>query len=486
MRAADGKIDFGPWAPDQGELGNPGLIEARNVVYSDAAYRPWPSLSGSGDALASRPLGAIETQNSGGTSYLYAGLATSIQRQNVALGTWTNVSSGVYTSSTSWEFARFDELIIATNYFNFPEYQTIGTGSFVGLSTSGAAPKARRIGKIGRFIFLGDTNEAVNGVVPYRVQWCAIDDPNNWPTPGTSAALIVQSGEQFLNSEWGPVQAIRGGDQFGLIFQRGGVTRVTYIGGDEVFQFDELEATKGVYFPRSVVTAGALTYYISDAGVQVTDGVSSSSLGEGIIDRYLWSQYLGDYPERVFGGVDSHQKIIAWCIPTASPGAGQPGQIFLYNYEAKRFTHADQVCELLYTSPSAYLSAFNTVKAFTSTNVLGDFTGTPGTATLTTGEIEPNLGIKTFIQGVKPLVTRAESGTNPTPLTTTVALGLRDDQQAAVTFTSESTPTPRTGFCDFRSEARYVRARLTITQSFSRRFGRALGLEHQNIPGSAV
>jgi hypothetical protein len=36
-----------------------------------------------------------------------------------------------------------------------------------------------------------------------------------------------------------------------------------------------------------------------------------------------------------------------------------------------------------------------------------------------------------------------------------------------VTYTAESTANSRSGFCDFRSEARYHRARVTITGTFN-------------------
>jgi hypothetical protein len=485
VKAADGKIMFGEWLPDLADLDNPGLTEAKNVVFTDSAYRPFNTLLGAGNALGSRPLGALEAQSSSGTKFLYAGRTQSLWRQNVVLGTWTDVSSGSYSASTeAWEFARFEELIIATNYFNNPEVATLGSGSFATLATSGTAPKARRIGQIGRFILLGDTNDATNGVVPYRVQWCAIDDPRNWPTPGTAGAITVQAGEQFLNSQWGPVKAIVGGDQFGLIMQRAGLTRVTYVGGNLVFQFDEIEESVGVFFPNSVVRAGDFWYYLSDAGICATDGVRSYRIGEGKVNRYFYLNFDITNPERIYGAIDARRKLIYWCHPTTL--AGTPTRILIFNYETKRFSWAEQTCEVLFTAINPAQTEYSEIKGFTSSFTAGSFTGAPGSAVLTTAEIEFHPGLYTHVQGFKPHVTASDAATPQHPTSVTVAIGTRETQDDAVTYTSETTPTARTGFADFRSEARYVRARTTINQASGQEFGRAIGGEYQIVPGGAT
>lgn len=92
--------------------------------------------------------------------------------------------------------------------------------------------------------------------------------------------------------------------------------------------------------------------------------------------------------------------------------------------------------------------------------VLSTFTGTPGTATIETGDVEATLGRKTFVAGVKPLV-------DVTANAVTAAIGYRDDLQASVTYTSEVTANSRSGFCDFRVEARYQRIRLKIAGTFN-------------------
>lgn len=475
MKPADGKIRFTEWLPDLPDLDNPGLIEAHNVHFVDGAYRPFRPLSTSTTyaALTTKPLGGIVLED-----FTFVGTGDSLKKSVNALGSWTDVSSASQATTTApWQFARFDDWIIAANLDNTPYRATTG-GSFTTLASTGTAPKAKVVGKIGRFIFLGHTNDGTD-TVEYRVQWCAIDEPTKWPTPGSSTAQSLQAGEQFLNPEWGAVQAILGADQFGLIFQEGGITRASYHGGDTVFQFDEI-SNDGLAFARGIVQAGRLWFYISKAGIFVTNGVESTPVGVNKVDRYFWDNFWAGTSDQVHAAVDVNRKVIYWAYQAELVSSGTKAtEILAYNYEAQKFSRCSQELTLLLSDPQADPTTNLSFVAFDTSFVGKRFTGSAGTAKLTTGEFELNPGARTFVQGIKPLVSW------PTGVTVneTVALGTRNDQDADnVTFTSESTPNARTRFAGFRSDARYHRARLTLTGSFDE----AMGLEIQAVPSGST
>jgi len=466
MSEYDGTILFKEWLPDQPDLNNPGLTEAHNVLPMDGTYKSFLPLVASGNTLNSRPIGAIETyQPASNIRYIYAGQTTTIMRQLVGLGTWSTVGSGYTATSATWEFAVYDDLIFATNFLDTVQVQTLGAAAFAAPAL-GSPPRARRVGKVGQFIVLGDTGEATNGDVPHRVQWPAIDDPTNWPLPGSATAIASQAGEQFLDSQWGPVNAIVGGDQFGIVMQRGGLNRMTYVGGNTVFQFDKIAGALGLYLPNSVVEVNGLWYYISEGGIYVTDGVSAQPVGNGKVDRYFAENaILGSFEERVYGAVDSNRKIIKWCYP--SGGLGTVDRLLIYNYQEKRFTYATQTCNTLISAPGDR-SQVRYIRGFTDTHRAARFTGTPGTATLETGEVEPNPGGYACVQGIRAL-------TDVTVNAVTVAMGTRDQQSDSVTYTSETTANSRTRIANFRGEARYHRARLKIAGTFNA----AQGVQYQ-------
>lgn len=463
---------FKEWLPDQPSLDNPGLLEAENCLPRDGHYKPFKALGSANlNALASEPLGGLVTD-----LYTYVGLNTSLQRSTTVLGTWTDYSQGTsYATANAWSFARFDDLVMAANGVIVPQAQTLGSVSdFANLATTGTAPVSAIVGRIGQFAFVGDTSSA-----DYHVQWSAIDDARNWPTPDTVTANSVQAGQQYLNPEWGRVTGIIGGDQFGIIFQVGGLTRVTYVGGSVAFQFDEIEGAKGTRFPWSIVNLGNSWYYISDAGFCVTNGVTSVQFAAGKFDAYFWeNSYIGE-PRRIRGAVDPNKKIIFWQFPSTNATA-YADRIIAYNYETGNATLCEQNLNCLLSDPEAVPDSNLTMIAFNTSHEGCKFNGSNQITTITTGEVSFNLGGRAFVQGVKPLVNLA-AGATPT---ITVAIGARSDQDDdSISYTSEVTANSRTGFCAFRSDAQYHRARLTISGVT---YNSASGLEVQAVPSGAA
>lgn len=501
MKAADGKVVFGEWLPDLPPLDNPGLTEAKNVVPVDGTYKPYLPIAGTGNALAARPQGGVSALDGTGAAFFYAGTGTKLY---VRAGTgWTDKSGAVYTTASAgyWRFAQFDTTLIGTNYADVPQAISVGAGgNFAALALTGTAPKARQIGIVGRFAVLGDTDDAINGAIPSRLHWPAIDDPTNWPTPGGATALSLQAGEQFLNANYGPVRSIVGGEQFGVVLQRAGITRMSYVGGNVVFQFDTIERSRGALFPNGTVQVGRQIFFVSGDGFYVTDGIDVIPIGSRKADNYFADSFDTAYPERLYGAVDFANKCVFWVYPGPGNSSGRPNRVLIFNYEEKRWSRAEDECEVAITglttaisledldalfgsidlvTPSLdsaqWVGGNNLILAFDSSYKLGAFSGAAGTAVLDGGEVELNPGLITFIQGIKPLVI----GSAPA---ITVALGTRDDLGAAVAYSSPVTPTPRTGFADFRKSARYARARISVAGGFNS----AQGLLFQGIPGGAA
>lgn len=493
-KAADAVIKFGEWLPDLPALDNPGLTEALNVIPTDSVYKPFLPVSGTGDALAAAPVGGFSAVDTSGNGFFYAGTTTKIY---IRSGTgWSSRYAGTFTTAADgyWSMRQFDDLVIATNYADRPQTSVAGSGTdFANLHTSGTAPYARQVGVVGRFVVLGDTNLAA--ATPAGLQWCAIDDPRNWPTPGSAGAQLVQAGEQFLNAAFGPVTHIVDGETYGIVFQRNAITRMTYVGGNVVFQFDTIERNRGALFPNAVVPFGRLAYFISGDGFYVTDGVEVRPVGSKKVDNYFGDTVDTTYKHRVRGAVDWANKCIYWCYPGTGNTGGRPNKLLIYNYEENRWSRAEDDVEFMASgvttaitlddlddyfasleivTPSLdsenWAGGNNTILSLDADYKLGGFSGLAGSATIDGAEAELVPGGVTRVQGVKPLV----NGDAPT---LTVAVGSRDSLGSAVEYTAARTPNARTGFADFRSEARYHRARVQIEGSFAS----AVGIEYQAV-----
>jgi hypothetical protein len=457
--STDANIVFKNWLPDLPPLDNPGLIEAFNAIPFDGAYKSYRPLTEAGGSSATLPLtpyGAFAARFSS-TSELYAAGSSTLTAQLFAYegGAWTarSATSGGIEQAGA-DFTQFDDLVLAVFSSSTPMYRTIGSlSAFTALSAN--IPTVERIAVINRFVVIGRAaNSATSGAA--YVRWSAIDDPTNWPTPNSATAIATQAGEQWMDHQLGRVTSITDGDQFGLVFQEFGITRFTYVGPPVVFQIDKIENLRGAYFPNSVVRVGNRVFFASDKGFHVTDGVTVQDIGVGKVDRHFLTSVDPLFSGFMRGAVDAARGLIYWAYPDTSAVAGRANRMLIYSYKEDRWSRADQVSYSILDTPFG----FNVPYGFMAGNTLASFSGIGGTAIFTTAETEANPGGYTRIKGVKPLV-------DVTANAVTVAIGTRNNRSDAVTFTSETTANSRSGFCDFRSEARYHRARVTIAGTFN-------------------
>lgn len=468
-------ILFKEWAPDVAPLGSGALTECQNALPLDGVYKSFAPLAGSGSAAPASVYGALWSSEPtfGG---LYLGTLTDLYRKQSG-GAYTALSAATYntTSDDYWRFIQYETLMIATNGIDLPQAHTVGaSGNFSSLATSGTTPAARHVGVIGQFVMIGNLTDAAATARPYTVQWCSIDQPRNWPTPGSTTAIASQAGEQVLNPAFGDVMGIYGNDQYGVIFQQGGITRCTYVGGTAVFQFDEFEYGRGVLFPNSPVQIGNIVYYISPAGFCATDGVSVRNIGANKVDNYLRSQVNFIYKPRVRGAADFQKELIYWDFCSQTSGSAIPDQLLAYNWQEDRWSRATQTHELIVSARHKITAGESPQPAvgFQASRTLGAFNGTAGSAVFESGETELNEGGFSYVSGVKPLVDQSS----------TVQLGYRTDQTAGPTYTSAVTPTARTGYADFRQESRYFRARVNVTGTFNA----MQGVEFNSLPTGQV
>lgn len=463
-------FSFGEWLPDLPDLGNPGLKVAMNLLpIAGGSYAPYAPLSSVSTILAlSAIAGLVASGNGSREIYAVGGDVSKTLIYQLSSTNWVTVSSTLPAATNVFSMLQFDDKVFAVQQSAGLLVKTINSVS--SFATIASAPAGNFLGIINRFLFVGN---AAGGLSLLR--WSALNDPTSFPTPNSATAIATQSGQQQMPVEWGSITHIAGGDQHGLVFQEGGITRLTYAGPPVVFQFDRIASLTGAPFYGTVLTVEGLTYFATDVGFFVTDGVQVRSIGDKKVNRYLIDNFEPTSTYRFSVAADMEKRLIYWSV-NLSTTPGICGHLMVYNYAEDRWSLATQNAAALFSGAGLFtpnLTVRSIPYAFDGNNRLGQFTGTPGTATIESGEVEPQPGGCALINGIKAVV--ASSGTAPT---IGVQVGSRDDQGTAVSYSSTTTPTSRTGFADFRSDARYHRARVYIAGNFDK----ALGLEIDATP----
>ena len=468
-------IPFGEWLPDRPARDNPGATEARNVVPIAGGYGPTRSLVTYTNALTARCRGAASGIASDLGVQTFAGDETKLYQ--LTDSTWADVSKmGGYTTGADerWAFAEFgrdDRQLIATNFSDDVQTWTLGSSS-VFADLSATCPKARHLGVVRDFLVLGNVNDSTDGAVPSRVAWGPIGNPAGVWTPSVS----TQAGEQDL-ATGGEIQAVVGGE-YGSIICRSAIHRMTYIGGELIFQFDEVVRNRGCVAPGSVATQGGLTIFLAEDGFVAFDGASLTNIGANKVDQWFIDNVNSGEYGRLSAAIDPERKLYYCAFPNI---AASPAIIIVFNWELGRWSYIEQECDLLarVLSPGFTLEGLVnisstleglpasldsrqwqggalTLGAFATDYKLGSFGGDTKAAVLDTPEVQLSDPRRTFVNGVRPIVDG----------TATVSLGTRERPTDAVTWTSAVDPNSRTGVAPFRSDARYHRARVKTSGDF--------------------
>lgn len=477
-------VEFGEWLPDLPSLNNPGSITINNCIPAGKSYEPIFSLVDITDdtnALDSYPRGSIHARvPSTGDEVNIVGTETALYRFDSP--TWTDISkAGGYAlnSANNWEFVQYGIYVIGVNIDTNPQVYDIEAGGLFA-DLGGSPPKARYIDVVKDFVVLGNTIDATDGAVPYRVRWSALGDSTSW-TP----SAVTQADYQDLNADNGWITGVIGGD-YGIIFQEKAITRMDYIGSPVVFQFNQVEINNGTQIPGSIIRVGSLIYFIGIDGFYVFDGNHSYPIGSEKIDDFFINDFDAGFPDRVSVAVDYPNNVIIWSYPGAGSLNGQPNRVIFYNYAPnieKRWSGAD--IEMSHLSNTYSIAIYNMdnmdpdfpnldeivpsfdsrfwtgnqiiVSAFSDEFKLQKFAGPPLTATIVTPEVQLSEGERTNLIRVKPLIETNAAFTG----SVTVEIGTRNLQSEEVTYTAAIT-LDSTGEAKVRSNARFHRMRVTV------------------------
>ena len=406
---ADRFVDvlFSDYIPDESGIPNfstPGyLTQAQNVRRTPQGYRPTYGSATAGSAtvgaVAASAFGVFRSSNE---NHFVASSQALWQTDDDGV-TWNDNSATAYAASAEWDWAVYETYVYAASVSNVLQRKQITdavTTNFADV-TGTAVPQGNVIARIRDHLVIGYLSTS-----PHSIQWSAIG-AGSWPTPGSATALANQAGSLTLDSSLGYVTNITDGEKFGLVFQTNSITRMTYIGGDAVFQFDRVSEHVGSRIFRNVANIDGRFYFIAKNGVYVTDGYAIKELSLGKIKDAICVDILsyGEGMDSVNSGwaYDSRTGTVMW------PFVGGGSALFLcYHISTDSFSVVSTANTPL--GGSLYSVADESLSEYPwfidANNLLMKMTDTTAvSAAIQTGYIEIDPGYRTMVTGAMPIGT---------------------------------------------------------------------------------
>lgn len=434
------EIEFGQWLPDQADYKNPGLVVANNCYAAPGGYVPFEVAVATSDTTTETVAGAQKFFRNDGSSIVVGGSATRLFVREQGALTETSGLNSLGNLST-WQFERFNDLIVAVSLENDPQYLTDLDSDTTFSALPGNPPRATVVGKVLEWLVMGDLTDIASlgsPRTPNRVRWGAFNNPTSgWVTDRGN-----QSDFRDLDAKYGKVTGIVGG-RFGLVFQERAIWRMVYVGAPKVFDFELVADDRGCVAPGSLVTIGYQTYFLDQSGLFVTNGSAVEPLGDQRVNEYFEANVDVAQISLTHGAVNWPKRAVAWTFRSRNAD-GYQNQI-IYNFVTERFTSATQSVDyLVQTSQDALtlgdlaalfpgglgtLSAFqlgnldwqgtsNNLGAFIASgagSAYSSFTGSSAEAEFVTGDFAVTPGRRTLVDGVMPIV-EMTSGTPTTAI----------------------------------------------------------------------
>ena len=411
-------IPFGEYRPDVSDFNNGYTANISNVIPRGDGYGPFPSWQVLTQTLPGACRGGFYGRKTDGTVAVFAATSTRLYLLNNTTLAWSDVSKGgspytIIPSSGLWQFAQFNNYIIAVQASCSPQYYDL-TSSVAFADLPGSPPAASYVSVVSRFVLL-------SGLVslPYRIQWSGLNDPTNW-TAGVNSSDF----QDFPDG--GIVRGAVGGD-FGYVFQDQAIRQMVFApGSDIIFSITKAAQDVGLGSPYALVAAGEDIHFYSTKGFMKLSGGALIPIGRERVDRTFSKSWDNSAPQLMMGAHAPESGRVFWVYRSSSSGASGFDSGFTYDSVLDRWTPFSTSGQYLLSmsQPGMTLESLDTIQSnidlfpfsldsvpgasspkismFDGTGALGFFNGPNLEAILETGE-QSAVKKRMFCQGFYPL-----------------------------------------------------------------------------------
>jgi hypothetical protein len=399
-------LPFGEFKPDVSDYQGQHTKNIMNVMPKGDGYGPVASLAAATSGLAGACRGYFYARKNDGSIQVFAGTATKLYSLNTTDLTWTDVSKsgGSYSalaSSAQWQFAQFNNFIIAVQQNTAPQvYDLTMSTEFADLS--GSPPQASYISIVNRFVVL-------SGLISpnvYRVQWSALNDVTGW-TSGLNS-----SDYQDL-PDGGIVRGVAGGE-YGIIVQDASIRLMTFAQGTPyVFSITRIAQDDGIYAPGSLIAAGDRVFFCSPSGFKmIPPGGYPTPIGKERVDRTFFADVDVNNLQLMIGAHDPKQTRVFWAYKSINGPGAQFDKILCYDWVLDKWspilTSGEYMASL--SRPGTTLEGLDQLYTKTVSSTVTITSANPGLVTWTNHGLTAGSGVNFTTTGGLP--TNIVSGTN--------------------------------------------------------------------------
>ena len=148
------------------------------------------------------------------------------------------------------------------------------------------------------------------------------------------------------------------------------------------------------------------------------------------------------------------------------------GTELCYNYKTQQWTRVPAYLNLGFYSVNSKSASIGLVRFSSgSVDLQSQLTSyVAQSATITTGAVDLHQGGRSVVNGLRPIVNGG---------TYAIRIGIQDDVDDAVSWSTSTVINGRSNMANFRSEGRYIRAELTITGGFTTALGADVDFSEQ-------
>lgn len=466
-------VIFGEYKPDQPVHLQDGLLMADGVQAIANGYAPIGQFVAAENGTLGASCVGAGAYRAAGDVFIFAATASKIRRYQSS--GFSDLKTGLSsTAEVGVRFCPYNDLMLITNGVDDIQKFDPATPSVTSVLDA-SAPTARFMAVVRGFVVAGYTDGD-----PLRIAWSDNGNPAAW-TAGSGEA-----GFQILASG-GDITGVVGGE-YGLIFQETRIVRMSYTADDAVWQFDDIATDVGCVAPWSLASYGKLTFFLSNKGLMVCDGVSVSAIGSEKVDRTFLHMVDRSYLSAISAVVDPRNSLYMLSVPSANPA----NQALLYNFALQRFTTAPITCQRMFPSLSLgmtledmdavyggldaialsldsalFRGGYPLVMLFDGKGVLGTLSGANMAATLMDGMREWFPGRRARITSIRPFTDAA---------TTTVSIIGQNSLDATPSETSFAIRS-QAGFYRMRQSWNLTQIKLTIPAGAQWSFAQGYDLE---------